>query len=75
MFSMIFEDQHQFTGFEHTRIIDLLTLLAIISVVMWLIVMLLIVVRHIAIYWYSHAKRVRYQQPAVIKKSGGSDER
>jgi hypothetical protein len=40
---------YEFTGYEHARLIDLLTVLAFISVAMWAIVCVSIVIRQSAI--------------------------
>ena len=75
MLSLFVENQHQFTGFEHTRIIDLLTLLALISIVMWIIVMLLIAVRHIAILWFRRMQHTQPHESLMSETTGSDDER
>lgn len=45
----IFSDFNQFTGFEHTRIIVMLTVLALISLIVWTIIGLSIIACHIAL--------------------------
>lgn len=42
-------DPSQFTGFEHTRVMDLITVLAFASLVIWFIILLSMVVRHLFI--------------------------
>lgn len=52
MFSIslsIFSNFDQFTGFEHTRIVTMLTVLALISLIVWIIIGLSIIIRHIAL--------------------------
>lgn len=53
-------DPSRFTGLEHTRIIDLLSTLALVSIAMWIVVSLSIVIRLGALLTIKRlAKRVK----------------
>jgi hypothetical protein len=45
----IFSNFDQFTGFEHTRIVAMLTVLALISLIVWVIIAVSIIVCHITL--------------------------
>lgn len=45
----IFSKFDQFTGFEHTRVVTMLTVLALISLIVWTIIGVSIVICHIAL--------------------------
>ena len=55
----IFSDFNQFTGFEHTRIIAMLTVLALISLVVWTIIGLSIITCQVAllVIRFSHTNK------------------
>jgi hypothetical protein len=61
---------NQFTGFEHTRIIDLLTVLAFISIAMWAIVCISIVIRQSVIAIMRLSRYGRKHQLANFKVIG-----
>jgi hypothetical protein len=56
-------DANQLTGYEHTRTVVLLTLLAVISIIMWIIVSLSLILRFgvVLIMKYLHRKHLRKQ--------------
>ncbi len=60
----------QFTGFEHTRVIDLLTVLAIISVIMWITVCVSIIVRQSVVLLSQLLRYSRTHQLAFLKFIG-----
>lgn len=64
---------NEFTGFEHTRIIDLLTVLAYISIGMWVIVCLSVVVRQGAILIIRILRYSRTHHISTIKYFGKSN--
>lgn len=64
---------NEFTGFEHTRIVDLLTVLAYISVGMWVIVCLSIIVRQGAILIIRILRYSRTHHISTIKYFGKSN--
>ena len=59
----------QFTGFEQTRVMDLITVLASASVVIWLIILLGVVVRHLVILGVAIA--TRRQRNRLLKRKLG----
>jgi hypothetical protein len=61
---------NQFTGFEHTRIIDLLTVLAFISIAMWAIVCVSIVIRQCAMVVMRLLRYGRTHQLSAVKFLG-----
>jgi hypothetical protein len=64
---------NEFTGFEHARIIDLLTVLAYVSIVMWAIVFLSIIVRQGAILIIRILRFSRTHHLPTIKYFGKSN--
>lgn len=68
MFALV--DPSQFTGFEQTRAMDLITVLAFASVAIWLIILLSIVVRRIVIIYMAIVAKYRIHQKTVRRKAG-----
>jgi hypothetical protein len=64
---------NEFTGLERARIIDLLTVLAYISIVMWGIVLLSIIVRQSAIWLIRILRFSRTHHLPTIKYFGKSN--
>jgi len=64
---------NEFTGFEHTRIIELLTVLAYVSIVMWAVVFLSIIVRQGAILVMRILRFSRTHHLPTIKYFGKSN--
>ena len=56
----------QFTGFEQTRVMDLITVLAFASLVIWLIILISILVRHFVIMGIAIGTKRRQQK--VVKQ-------
>ena len=63
-------DPSQFTGFEQTRVMDLITVLAFASLVIWLIILLGIVVRHFFIL--STTINTKRRQHKIAKRRLGA---
>lgn len=61
---------YQFTGFEHTRIVDLLTVLAFISIAMWAIVCVSIFIRQSVIIIMRLVRYSRTRQLSIVKFIG-----
>lgn len=61
---------YEYTGYEHTRIVDLLTVLAFISIAMWAIVCLSIVIRQGAILVIRLLRFKRTHRLPVLKYLG-----
>jgi hypothetical protein len=59
-------DPSHFTGFEQTRVMDLITVLAFASVVIWLIILVGMVVRHLVIL--STAINIKLKQRKLLKR-------
>jgi hypothetical protein len=59
-------DPSHFTGFEQTRVMDLITVLAFASVVIWLIILLGMVVRHLVIL--GAAVNIKLKQRKLLKR-------
>lgn len=64
---------NEFTGFEHTRIIELLTVLAYVSIVMWAVVFLSIIVRQGAILVMRILRFSRTHHLPTVKHFGKSN--
>jgi hypothetical protein len=63
-------DPSRFTGFEQTRVMDLITVLAFASLVIWLIILLGMVIRHLFILGTSiNTKR---RQHKIVKRRLGA---
>lgn len=61
----------QFTGYQHTQIISLLTVLSLVSVVVWALVLLSIMMRFVATILVRHTTR-RLQRKAERQVHHGS---
>lgn len=61
---------NDFTGFEHTRIVDLLTVLAFISIAMWAVVCLSLLIRQGAILVIRLVKYSRTHHISALKYIG-----
>jgi len=63
-------DPSQFTGFEQTRAMDLITVLAFASLAIWLTILLSIVVRRLVIIYMAIIAKYRMHQKNVRRKIG-----
>lgn len=64
-------DFNQFTGFEHVRIVTLLTVLGLLSAAIWIVIVLSMVVRHLTTFFIRSSMRDNHTDTAKIvgKKS------
>ena len=62
-----------FTGFEQTRVIDLITVLAFASLVIWGIILLSIMIRHAAIIGATMTLRHRMRRQTNRRHAGTGD--
>jgi hypothetical protein len=63
-------DPSHFTGFEQTRVMDLITVLAFASVVIWLIIVLGMIVRHLVIL--GAVMGIKLKQRKILKRRLGA---
>ena len=58
----------QYTGFEQTRIMDLITVLAFASLIIWAIILLVMMIRHLVIIALAIISRYRRHQRVARRK-------
>ncbi len=61
---------NQFTGFESTRITDLLTVLAFVSIIIWTVVLVSIIVRQVAVIFMRLTRYIHKREMSILHLNG-----